>query len=106
MKIKKFNEMNVTFKSEEDFIKFWNKKWKGTVAENFPNEFLKKFPCKEDYSEFEKEEFDYQDEDDEFYFDAGDESNNIDSEFGILIGEDISEDDWVNFYNSCWTWMQ
>jgi hypothetical protein len=108
---KSFNESfnNLTFKSEEEFINFWEQKWKDTEAFRFPKEFLLAFPTQSDYSEFEKDEYDYQDEDDEFDFDPGDEVNNISQEFSINIGDhpedDITEEDWVDFYNSCWCWL-
>jgi hypothetical protein len=108
---KTFNEnLNyLEFSSQEEFISFWKEKWSGKEAERFPKEFIDAFPTKDDYSEFEKDEYDYQDEDDEFDFDPGDEVNNISQEFMINIGDqpedDISEEDWVDFFNSCWTWL-
>lgn len=107
MKIKKFNEMdtfNITFSSKEEFIKFWSDRWKGTNAKNFPKEFIETFPTKFDYSEWEKGNGN-----DKKKFDADSEVENIDSEFGISIGDedsDISSDEWVDFYNSCWSWKR
>jgi hypothetical protein len=106
--IRKFNEMdtfNITFSSKEEFIKFWSDRWKGTNAEKFPKEFIETFETQFDYSEWEKENYNYGSE-----FDADSEIENIDSEFGIAIGDDedcdISSDEWVDFYNSCWTWLK
>ena len=108
---KSFNESfnNINFQSEEEFIKFWEQKWKDTEASRCPKEFLVAFPTQSDYQEFEKDEYDYQDEEDEFDFDPGDEINNISQQFNINIGnlpeDDMTEEDWVDFYNSCWSWL-
>ena len=108
---KSFNESfnNINFQSEEEFIKFWEQKWKDTEASRLPKEFLLAFPTESDYQEFEQDEYDYQDEEDEFDFDPGDEINNISQQFNINIGnlpeDDITEEDWVDFYNSCWSWL-
>lgn len=107
---KTFNENlnNLKFSSQEEFINYWKEKWAGTEAERLPKEFLECFPTSEDYSEWEQDKYEYQDEDDEFDFDPGDEVDNISSKFMINIGDetedDISEEDWVDFWNSCWSW--
>ena len=85
---KSFNESfnNINFQSEEEFIKFWEQKWKDTEASRLPKEFLLAFPTQSDYSEFEKDEYDYQDEEDEFDF--GDDD---------FLEESIDEQELISF---------
>lgn len=99
----------------DDTINKWKNKWMGTCAEDFPERFIKEFPTKDDYQEWEKDMYDYQDEDDQWEFDPEDEVYNIKDLFSIVIGADdkskstpykdkdgycyISVDNWVDFYN-------
>ena len=105
---KKFNESVEenpdSFKTKEEFITYWSDKF-GNVKD-FPAKFIEAFQNADGYSDFEKDKYDYQDEDDEFNFDPDDEVYNIGQEFNIDISEDgdITTEDWVDFFNSAWTW--
>jgi len=102
-------------RTKENILEHWRSRWAGTCLETFPQIFSDAYPDRTDYEEFEKDKYGYQDEDDEFEFDAGDEVYNIMNEFDIHISNEeemksddgdckISEDDWVDFFNDMWSW--
>jgi hypothetical protein len=107
-------DINLDDMSKDEIISYWKEKWAGTCLEDFPDRFLDRFPTSEDYRDWEKDNYDYQSEDDEFEFSPDDEVYNIAMEFDIDIGDDedynygkdckISTEDWLDFWNSMWSW--
>lgn len=111
--LKIFEDFNqddkLEFNSPEEFIEYWSEKLSDNIS-HLPEDFIKAFPKSSDYKDLQLADYDYEDEDDEWEFYPEDEVYRIYQNFDVRIGEededdtDISYTDWVDFYNSAWSW--
>lgn len=100
----------------DNILNHWNNIFRDTCLEGFPEKFIKYFPNKWNYNQWEENMY-RNNFDDEFEFYPEYEVDNIKDEFDIVIDDEAKEpfidkqgychiplNDWVDFFNDMWRW--
>lgn len=92
---------SLKFNNVDDFINHWSNHLKlnepfESNFDPFAKEFISAFPTKQDYLNY-------------LQVNGGEEYYQLFHTFNIVVGDredcNVSEKDWSEFYNSCWTWV-